>query len=392
MKIVIIIPTYNEKDTIGKIIDQIITETKTSKYNIHILVVDDNSPDGTGNIVEDLKKSNDHIHLLSGQKQGLGAAYIRGFHEAIENLQADVVFEMDADGSHPPEYIIPMLKAIENGGDVAVGTRFTKGGSIPANWGFIRKLQSVFGNIIARVVLLLPQYHDITTGFRATKTSVLKNVDYDRLLSKKFAYKIHLFFLLDKSKSNIIEVPFAFVDREEGYSKMPRNEILESLRVVFTIRVIESWQMIKFLIVGTIGFLVNAFFLKVFYDTSVGFFLPQPQIHGQLLFLQLADIRLFLASVLSAELSIVSNFILNENWTFKSRDKSGNIAYRFGRFNASSVVSPIISIATVNILTPHFGVPKILALAIGTVIGLIWNYSVNVLWIWRAKPSNTISE
>ncbi len=386
MKIVVIIPTYNEKDNVESIIKQVFEQAKhIPNHELHVLIVDDNSPDGTGSIVEKMMQTNTCLHLLKGEKQGLGAAYVRGFKEARANLHADVVMEMDADGSHPPSFIPAMIKAIDDGADVAVGTRYIKGGSIPNDWGITRKFLSQVGNIIARVVLFLPQYHDMTTGFRATRTSMLQKVNLDGLLSKRFAYKIHLFHALHMAGAKIVEVPFAFVDREKGYSKMPRNEIIDSLRVVFSIRLYESRQLVKFLIVGTIGFTVNAVILYILDDTAAGFFLPSPETQGNFLMFPLKDTRLFWATVISGELSIFSNFIFHERWTFKHRDKSGNDILRFLKFNVSSIVSPIISIVTVNILTPHFGLPKIISLGIGTLLGLIWNYTVNVLLIWRER-------
>lgn len=383
MKVVIVLPTYNEKDNIRSIIADIFKETKRLPHDIQVLVVDDNSPDGTGKIVEDIIETNPKVHLLRGQKQGLGSAYIRGFKVAIEKLNPDVVFEMDADGSHPPEYIAPMLKAIEDGADVAVGTRYIPGGSIPADWGFIRKSLSGFGNIIARTILLTPQYHDMTTGFRATRTDMLKRINLDGLLSKRFAYKIHLFHALHMQRAKITEVPFEFLDREQGASKMITNDLIDALRVIITIRMHESRQIIKFLVVGTVGFLVNAAVLYVLDDTSLGSFLPPPDISGNFLLFPLKDTRLFWASVMAVETSIISNFVLNENWTFKTRDRSGSPIVRFSRFNVSSLGSPLISLTVINTLTPHFGFPKLISLAIGTILGLFWNYTMNVLWIWR---------
>lgn len=385
MKIVIVLPTYNEKDNIRSIIDEIFHETANLSHDLHVLVVDDNSPDGTGKIVEDIITSNPKVHLLRGEKQGLGSAYIRGFKMAMEKLDPDVIFEMDADGSHPPKYIAPMVKAIEDGADVAVGTRYIKGGSIPKDWGFIRKLLSGFGNFVARFVLLTPQYHDMTTGFRATRTDTLRKINLEGLLSKRFAYKIHLFHALHMQKAKIVEVPFDFIDREQGASKMITNDMIDALRVILTIRMHESRQIIKFLIVGTVGFLVNATVLYILDDTTIGSFLPPSDTSGRFLFFPLKDTRLFWASVMAVETSIISNFVLNENWTFKTRDRSGSPLVRFSRFNVSSLGSPIISLTVINTLTPHFGAPKLISLAIGTMLGLFWNYTMNVLWIWRAK-------
>lgn len=389
MKIVVILPTYNEKENITRSIDAIFAQSQgIIPHELHILVVDDHSPDGTGAIVEALIAKRENLHLITGDKNGLGDAYVRGFKATIQKLHADVVVEMDADGQHPAEMLPKLITALDNGADVAVGTRYIEGGSIPKTWGFLRRFLSNVGNIIARTLLLMPQYHDMTTGFRATRTTALKRVNVDGLLSKRFAYKIHLYHALHVSGANIVEVPFEFVDRSEGASKMITNDIYDSLRVIFLIRIHESRQLIKFLTVGAIGFTINAALLKLLYDTPIGNFLAVPETPGTALFIPLKDTRLFWSTVISAEASIFSNFLFHENWTFKNRNKNGNGILRFLRFNASSVVSPLISIATVNILTPTFGLPKLIALGIGTLLGLIWNYSVNVLWIWRSHPQD----
>lgn len=389
MKVVVVIPTYNERENIEPIISEVFAQKANTPDDLHILVVDDNSPDGTAEIVKKLMGQYSNLHLLTGQKQGLGAAYIRGFRYAEHDLQADVVVEMDADGQHPPSALPALLKPLHENADVTVGTRYIKGGSVPEGWGFIRKFLSGFGNYVARAVLLLPKYHDMTTGFRATKTSYMRRVDLDSLYSKRFAYKIHLFFLLHKLGARIIEVPLQFIERDKGSSKMITNDIIESLRVVALIRLHESAQVIKFLVVGTIGFFINAFILKLLYDTGFGSFLPQAMVPGSLGPLHLKDVRLFWSTVISAETAIICLFILHENWTFKGRDRKGHIVKRLSKFNLSAIVSPIISVIVINTLTPYFGVPKIVSLGIGTSIGLIYNYIANILWIWRDHKPET---
>lgn len=389
MKIVVIIPTYNEKDNVERIINEVFDQASAMpNHELHVLIADDNSPDGTGKIVEDLIQKYPRLHLLRGQKEGLGAAYVRGFKAAMEKMQADVVVEMDADGSHPASALPKLIDAIDAGADVAVGTRYIKGGSIPADWGFLRKFLSGIGNIVARVLLLLPQYHDMTTGFRATRTSVLGKVNLDALLSKRFAYKIHLFHALHIEGAKIAEVPFNFVDRDKGSSKMITNDIIDSLRVIVLIRMHQSRELIKFLIVGTIGFFINAAVLYILDDTSAGYFLPPQDVAGRVLFFPIKDLRLFWASIIAVEISIICLFFFHERWTFKDRDRSGHPIKRFSRFNITALGSPVISVVSINVLTPHFGLPKIISLAIGTIIGLFYNYTMNILVIWRAHPED----
>ncbi len=381
MKVVIVIPTYNEKDNIEYIYSEI------SKYSpkdnpLSLLFVDDNSPDGTAKVVSELQKKDKNVFLLTGEKNGLGAAYVRGFDYAINKLSADVVFEMDADGSHKPEYIPLMIKALENGADVAVGTRYIKGGSIPSNWGFDRKLQSALGNIVCRVLLLAPQFHDMTTGFRATKTLALKKVDYHHLFSDRFSYKIHLFYALHKSGAKITEVPIQFIDREKGVSKIQKNEIIDSLRVVILVTMVFHAELIKFLITGVLGYLVNAVTLSV----SENIFRSTHSTDAfSALVPAIKDAPLFMATIASGEMSIVAVFLINNFWTFRNRKVAGSIFTRFMKFNVTAIGSPLIQILVINTLTPYFGIHKQISLAIGVIIGLVLNWVLNTKVIWRKK-------
>ncbi|GAI49889.1 unnamed protein product, partial [marine sediment metagenome] len=151
MKTIIIIPTYNEKENIEKTIEnlQSVFAKVPSNFKMHILIVDDTSPDGTADIIKRLMKKHDNLHLfINKEKKGLGAAYIKGFKYAMEKLKADLVFEFDADGSHQPKYIPGMLNEISKGADVVIGSRYVPGGKMPEDWGFNRKLISFFGNLM----------------------------------------------------------------------------------------------------------------------------------------------------------------------------------------------------------------------------------------------------
>lgn len=382
MKVVIIIPTYNEKDNVEYIFAQI---EKYSPKNdpYEILFVDDSSPDGTADVVRTLMKKNKNVHLITGQKNGLGAAYVRGFDYAINSLKADIVFEMDADGSHKPQYLPAMTSAItKDGADVAVGTRYIKGGSIPSDWGIHRKIQSALGNIVARVILLAPQFHDMTTGFRATKVESLKKVDYHNLLSNRFSYKIHLFYALYKTGAKIKEVPIEFIDREKGTSKIQKNEIIDSLRVVIMVSIIYHAELIKFLITGTIGYLVNAVTLSLG-NTLFNTLLDKDHLATSIPAIK--DTPLFFATIISGEMSIVTVFLINNFWTFKTRTGNGSLISRFFKFNITAVGSPLIQVLIINTLTPYFGIHKQISLAIGVIIGLVLNWILNTKIVWRKK-------
>ncbi|OGD57024.1 hypothetical protein A3I57_02275 [Candidatus Beckwithbacteria bacterium RIFCSPLOWO2_02_FULL_47_23] len=366
MKIVVVIPTYNEKDNIGATIDNLIKVLTQipARHQAEILVIDDNSPDGTAEIVKQKAKLEPRIKYLPNRhKAGLGAAYIKAFRYAMDKLGADAVFEYDADGSHQPKYIPGMVGELDKGADVVVGSRYVPGGSMPDNWGWDRKLISYLGNFIARSVLWAWQYKDMTSGFRVTKTSFLKQVDLDNLLSKQFAYKIHLYYALHRLGAKIVEFPIDFIDRSLGSSKFPRNNILDSLRVVFTLRWRQNEKLFKVLLVGGLGSVVQLIVYNLFR----------------------LRMNLALAQNLSIETAIVSNFIFNNIWTFKEKGWS---MVRFIKFNLSSfgslIIQNIVLLGGVRLLGQSIKIENILV-TIGIIIGAIWNYLMYTRVVWKAK-------
>nr|WP_305907133.1 polyprenol monophosphomannose synthase [Methylomarinum sp. Ch1-1]MDP4519859.1 polyprenol monophosphomannose synthase [Methylomarinum sp. Ch1-1] len=176
MKTVIIIPTWNEQKNISRLIEELQQQFLNIAHDMHILVVDDNSPDGTAETVKQLQSMYPNIHLLRGRKQGLGAAYVRGMTHALNVLKADVVFEMDADFSHKPSDVPRLHQALDEGADFVIGSRYVEGGSIPDEWGWHRRMNSRYGNIVARYLAGLYQVRDCTAGFRAIRSTLLKKL------------------------------------------------------------------------------------------------------------------------------------------------------------------------------------------------------------------------
>ncbi|MBU1164527.1 polyprenol monophosphomannose synthase [Patescibacteria group bacterium] len=227
-KIYIIIPTYNEKNNIGTIIDEIFN---LHIDNLNILVVDDNSPDGTGQLVDDLKSKYSNLHILHRQgKMGLGTAYVAGFKHALK-AGADLIFEMDADFSHKPEYIPQFLEKIKSC-DLVLGSRYTRGGKI-INWNLMRRLISRFGNIYAQVILFLP-IKDLTGGFKCYKRQVLESIDINELSSVGYNFQIETTYRAYQKGFKIKELPITFTERQIGTSKFEFKIIIESfLKVLF---------------------------------------------------------------------------------------------------------------------------------------------------------------
>jgi glycosyltransferase involved in cell wall biosynthesis len=229
----IVVPTYNEAQNIPKLLNALYSKEQQLNYDVenitmNVLVVDDNSPDGTADVVKSYQQKNSHIYLLSrSEKNGLGAAYIAGMQHAMKLLNPDIIFEMDGDLSHGPEYVLPMIHKINDGADFVIGSRYVKGGSIPENWGMKRKLISRSANLYAKTILRIKDVNDCTGGFRAIRTSALKKIDLNSLKTKGYAFQISLLEEMRRNDVIMREVPIAFKDRTNGTSKMRMKDILE---------------------------------------------------------------------------------------------------------------------------------------------------------------------
>lgn len=233
MKTLIIIPTYNELENLPPLLKEIFSYAPSTD----ILIVDDNSPDGTGALADKMSEEDPRVHVLhrSG-KLGLGTAYIIGFKYVIAN-RYDVAFEMDADFSHDPRYLPDFLAKIEQA-DLVIGSRYVPGGSTP-NWSLLRRLISGCGNIFARTVLRIP-VHDCTAGFRCYRREVLENVRLDTIQSQGYGFQVEMAYRTLKLGYRIVETPIVFMDRRVGKSKMSRAIVLEAFTYVLRARFSKS--------------------------------------------------------------------------------------------------------------------------------------------------------
>jgi len=228
-KILIIIPTYNEIDNLPRLIWKI----EKLGLGIEILVVDDNSADGTGNWVRSQMSKKPHLHLIQREgKLGLGSAYVQGFKFAIKN-NFNFAFEMDADFSHDPKYISSFLENIKDY-DLVLGSRYIKGVNV-INWPMGRLLLSYMANIYARLVTGLP-VRDSTGGFKCFRIEALKALDLDAIKSDGYSFQIEVTYKLWKKSFRICEIPIVFVDRTAGESKMSGKIIREALFLLFKLR------------------------------------------------------------------------------------------------------------------------------------------------------------
>lgn len=222
-RVLVIIPTYNESQNIESITNRL----RRAVPEAHILIADDNSPDGTGEIADRLVADDDHIHVLHRTgKQGLGAAYLAGFDWGLER-DYGVLVSHDADGSHQPEELPRLLKAIRDGADMVKGSRWVKGGSI-VNWPASRVLISKAGSLWTRIWLGIP-VKDATGGFNAYRATTLRGMNLSEVASAGYCFQIDLVWRAIKHGFKVVEVPIEFVEREFGDSKMSRNIVIEAL-------------------------------------------------------------------------------------------------------------------------------------------------------------------
>jgi len=226
----VIIPTYNERENIRRIVDSVLRQDG----RLEVLIVDDGSPDGTGQIVAELEAGDQRVHLLErAKKMGLGTAYIAGFRWALER-DYQYVLEMDADFSHDPSHLPQFLRAIENA-DLVLGSRYQQGRVTVVNWPISRLILSYSANLYARGVTGLPVW-DATGGFKCFRRSVLEAIDLSQVRSNGYAFQIEMSFRAWKRGFRIAEIPIVFVDRTEGTSKMSNSIVREAIWMVWRLR------------------------------------------------------------------------------------------------------------------------------------------------------------
>ncbi|MEW6062043.1 MAG: polyprenol monophosphomannose synthase [Bacteroidota bacterium] len=228
-KALVIIPTYNEAQNVEKIITEVLQQADI----VEVLIVDDNSPDGTADLVKKMMENNPRVHLIQREKKmGLGTAYVAGFKYAIQH-QFDFVFEMDADFSHNPKEIPVMLSKMD-GCDLLIGSRYVKGVNV-VNWPMKRLMLSYSANIYTRLITGMP-VHDATAGFKCYKRKVLESIDLDAIRSNGYAFQIETNFLAWKKGFVIKEMPIVFVDRRVGVSKMNKKIVYEAAFMVWKLK------------------------------------------------------------------------------------------------------------------------------------------------------------
>ncbi len=363
-KAVIIIPTYNEVESISNLINKLFSLSKSIKdWQIDVLVVDSSSPDKTASAVRKLQKTYSNLHLLITKKEGLGRAYLRGFTLALKKLRADVVFEMDADLSHNPKDLPNFLAKIDQGADFVVGSRYARGGSIPADWSWDRKLFSILGNLIIRFGFMKPRITDWTSGYRAIKSWVIES-SFQQI--EKYSGYVFQVALLDealKKNAKITEVPINFVDRQYGVSKISAFQYsFQTLFYVFS-----HSSFIRYVIVGVIGAVI---------DFGLSYIL-----------IERLSLLIWLSTLISTESAIISNFLFNNFWSFSHKKLERNHFRKFISFNLISSGSILIQTVGIQVFAILFGnrwwfIYKIFILVF---VIIPYSYILYNRFIWKNK-------
>lgn len=357
MKLSIIVPTYNERDNIHTLIREINDALEFTDFEV--IVVDDNSPDGTWRIAEKIKKDYPFLRVIRRvNERDLSTAVIEGFNQS----KGTILAVMDADLQHPPKKINDMVKKILAGNDIVIGSRYIPGGEIE-KWGMIRKLYSRTATLLAHLFVLQTRVStDPLSGFFMIKRGVIKDIELTPI-----GYKILLEILAKGAFKKVADEPIMFRKREKGKSSLSPGVIWVYVRHLFRL----SWEtrelirIGKFMAVGLTGVLVNLIVLWALTDIGHVYYL--------------------LSAICGIETSILSNFLLNDLWTFKDRKKTG-ISYwvhRLLKFNLISLPSFPMQLIVMGLLKEIFGMYYLLAAFIGIVVVFIWNFVANSLWTWK---------
>jgi dolichol-phosphate mannosyltransferase len=393
MYIIVIIPTYNEKENIGNTINALSKVfTKIQKHKLSILVVDDSSPDKTSEVVEQIMKTNKSVLLkVRDKKEGLGAAYLDAMNYSFDDLQADAVITFDADLSHDPEVVVRMVQEMDKGAKQVIGTRYRKGGGIPANWGLHRKFLSVFGNKFISLLYIGTGVSDFTGGFKAITKEVYESVYQSLDKHKGYTFSISTNLEPIRKGYKIIEIPYHFKDREAGHSKMSPDYFTNALIFVIKNRIkdLKGSRFSKVFFAGGIGslfqFLTFGFVFKPIIENANIFNLPIDTQIGNFVIHPAA----LLSLAFSIEVGVFSSFVVNNSWAFNDYKLTGGKFFRRYIKNHAVVTGAIIiQLLIFTVLSGLLGRSFVLDYVyqgLGILVGLIWNFYFYKKIIWKVK-------
>jgi len=374
MESLVIIPTYNEKQNIESLIEALLNLGK----QLHILIIDDNSPDGTGVIADQLAKKHQEVHVLHRKgKLGLGTAYVEGFKYALKS-GAKYILQMDADFSHQPRAIPDFLEAIK-AYDLVLGSRYYKGVRV-MNWPFRRILLSKMGTKYVRAITGLP-VTDITGGYKCFRREVLEAIDLHKIKSNGYSFMIEMTFKTYHKGFRIGEIPIVFEERRAGQSKISKSIIFEAMWLVWKLQIeqvvggairsikeaiyaVPHKQLIKFMIVGGIGFGVNMFVYYVTYHLLL--------------------LHYIASAVWAFSIAVTHNFLLNKFWTFRCADKK-DIFVEYYKYVSTNVLGLGVNLLILMLLVSFLKTPALISQAIAICCAVVVNYAGSKLWVFKIK-------
>lgn len=355
-KMIVLIPTYNERPNL----EQLTTAILKSLPTTDILIIDDGSPDGTGELAEELRRLNPHIFVLHrGKKAGLGRAYLAGFKWALAQPY-QLIVTMDADFSHDPTYLPVLVDLAAQGAGIAVGSRYIRGGRI-TGWGWQRYLLSWTANWITRLVLGL-KVHDVTAGYKCYRRDFLEQIDLDGVVSPGYAFQVEMITAAQELAAPVLETPVTFRDRTIGRSKVSRHELIGSAKslVRLAIRRKGFREAGKFGLVGLLNVFVDLGLTNLFVAYT-----SQPRLSG------------YLATCVA----LVSSFLFNRGWTFSSTRQ--NAFGQFLRFIGVNGLGALINalIYTMLIDSIHYNAAKLVAIGAAAT----WNFLGTKYWVFGGE-------
>jgi len=365
-KVVVVLPTYNESENIEDMITLVLAQQKKVKdWELFVLVSDSHSPDGTGDVVNKIKKNNDHVELLDVKERGIGVGLLKGYEYAFNKMDADAIIQMDADLQHDPKEIPNFLRAIDEGYSFVQGSRFIQGGKNELEW--YRRFFSRAANLYSRILMGVYRVHEFTTSYRAFTKELFNRLDFAKIpwRGKSFLFQPAFLYACLNQGAKVKEIPIVFVDRSRGLSKMEIvHYILDLSLFGIRVRYKKSGRFLKFCVVGTIGFIINTMGLEL---------LVRLNIHPAL------------AGGIGAEAAIISNFFLNNFWTFQEKKIAlKHLPLKFLQFNTTSFGALLIQIVTIfiGVTLTGMGTYRIFYL-LGVGLGLFWNYFMYSRVIWK---------
>ena len=357
----LIVPTYCESQNIAFLVERV--HQSLSRYSYELVVVDDNSPDGTSEIANSLSQQYPVRVITRRNERGLASAVVEGFKQA----RGEILGVIDADLQHPPEVIPELLENVRSGADVVIASRYVEGGG-SEGWSASRKIISKGSKLLAQVLLSSARgIKDPLSGFFLLRREVIDGVELSPT-----GYKILLEVLVKGKATEVAEVPYIFKVRERGTSNLTSGEGIRYLKHLTRLTGLQAGAMrfLKFGLVGLSGVLVNEGLLWLLTENLGLYYL--------------------LSAAIAVETAIITNFILNDIWTFRDRRTSGNrsLLGRGLKFNLVSLGGLGINIAILWTVTEVVGISYLISNLIGIAGATLWNYTINTLWTWRAKPSS----